>query len=344
MENGEVIPLPGNYGYDMRNSYSHSRSPVGLHTYNENGKIVPKGVKDPAKAIYSQQMIQEKALEFIHKHKDEPFFVYYATQLPHGPVIAPDISKFMDKPWDMKHKEWAAMVELLDTHVGQMVELLEELGLRENTLILFASDNGYAHWGYNGRERYLDDPIFDNKGPWDRGKFIATDGGSRIPFFANWPKVIQPGTESDVLVALYDILPTACEIAGVKPPDTDGKSFLPVLSGDFPPDEQLHDYLYWENGSHNRDMQSARFRNWFAYREGFRERVKVFDLSRDITCSVDLAESRPDIVQEALSIFEEAHVPSLWYSNPEDTEEERVAKEEGAKDQWIKANQKQCRN
>jgi arylsulfatase A-like enzyme len=343
MENGEVIPLPGNYGYDMRNSYSHSRSPVGLHTYNENGKIVPKGVKDPAKAIYSQQMIQEKALEFIHKHKDEPFFVYYATQLPHGPVIAPDISKFMDKPWDMKHKEWAAMVELLDTHVGQMVELLEELGLRENTLILFASDNGYAHWGYNGRERYLDDPIFDNKGPWDRGKFIATDGGSRIPFFANWPKVIQPGTESDVLVALYDILPTACEIAGVKPPDTDGKSFLPVLSGDFPPDEQLHDYLYWENGSHNRDMQSARFRNWFAYREGFRERVKVFDLSRDITCSVDLAESRPDIVQEALSIFEEAHVPSLWYSNPEDTEEERVAKEEGAKDQWIKATRPNSR-
>ncbi|MCP4311891.1 MAG: sulfatase-like hydrolase/transferase, partial [Bacteroidetes bacterium] len=236
MENGEVIPLPENYGYDMRNSYRHSGSLTGRHSYDEDGKIIPRGVKDPAKATFSQTMIQEKALEFINKHKDQPFFMYYPTQLPHGPVIAPDISKFMDKPWDMKHKEWAAMVELLDTHVGQIVILLEELGLRENTLILFSSDNGYAHWGYNGRDRYLDDPIFDNKGPWDKGKFIATDGGSRVPFLASWPSVIQPGSESDAIVALYDIFPTACEIADEKPAETDGKSLLPILKGELPED------------------------------------------------------------------------------------------------------------
>ena len=343
MENGEVIPLPGNYGYDMRNSYRHSASLIGLHTYDENGRIIPKGVKDPAKAIYSQSMIQEKALEFINKHKEEPFFLYYPTQLPHGPLIAPDISKFMDKPWDMKHKEWAAMVELLDTHVGQIVELLEELGLRENTLILFSSDNGYAHWGYNGRERYLDDPIFDNKGPWDKGKFIATDGGSRVPMLANWPAVIQPGTESNAIVALYDIFPTVCEIADLKPPETDGKSFLPILTGEFPEEMQLHDYLYWENGTHNPDMQSARFRNWFVYRDHIEASLKVFDLSKDITCSIDLAASRPDIVQEALSIFEEAHAPSKWYSNPEDTEEERAIKEEKAKSDFSKVTRPNSR-
>lgn len=127
MENGEVIPLPENYGYDMRNSYAHSRTPAGLHEYDEKGKIIPKGVKDPAKAIFSQNLIQEKAMQFINDNQDKPFFLYYPTQLPHGPVIAPDISKFMDKPWDMKHKEWAAMVELLDTHVGQIVERLETL-------------------------------------------------------------------------------------------------------------------------------------------------------------------------------------------------------------------------
>ena len=343
MENGEVIPLPENYGYDMRNSYRHSGSPAGLHTYDESGKIVPKGVKDPARAIYSQHLIQEKALEFIIQHKDEPIFLYYPTQLPHGPLIAPDISRFLDKPWDIKHKEWASMVELLDTHVGQIVKLLEELGLRENTLILFASDNGYAHWGYNGRERYLDDPIFDNKGPWDKGKFIATDGGSRVPFFANWPGVIQPGTESDVIVALYDIFPTACEIAGVTPPETDGESFLRILNGEFPPGKQLHEYLYWENGTHNRDMQSARFRNWFACREGVGAPVKIFDLSGDISCSVDLAESRPEIVKEALSIFEEAHTPSLWYSNPEDTDEERAMKTLRAKTDFIRVTRPNSR-
>jgi arylsulfatase A-like enzyme len=343
MENGEVIPLPENYGYDMRNSYAHSRTPAGLHEYDKNGKIVPKGVKDPAKAIYSQNMIQEKALEFINDHKDRPFFIYYPTQLPHGPVIAPDISKFLDKPWDMKHKEWAAMVELLDTHVGQIVKLLQEHGLRENTLILFASDNGYAHWGYNGRERYLDDPIFNNKGPWDKGKFIATDGGSRVPFFANWPGVIQPGTDSDVIVALYDIFPTACEIAGVSLPETDGESLLPILKGEFPRGKQLHEYLYWENGSHNRDMQSARFRNWFAYRENISSPVKVFDLEKDITCSIDLAASRSDIVKEALAIFEEAHSPSLWYSNPEDTEEERAIKQEKAKTDYSRVTRPNSR-
>jgi arylsulfatase A-like enzyme len=343
MENGKVVPLPQNYGFDMRNSYAHSRSPAGLHTYDKNGKLIPKGVKDPAKATYSQNMIQEKALKFIEDNKGNSFFVYYPTQLPHGPVIVPDISKFVDKPWDMKHKEWAAMVELLDTHVGQIVMLLEELDLRDNTLILFSSDNGYAHWGYNGRERYLDDPIFDNKGPWDKGKFIATDGGSRVPLLANWPNVIKPGTSSSSIVALYDIFATACDIADIESPNTDGISFLPILKGEFPKDKQLHDYLYWENGTHNRDMQSARFRNWFVYRESYTDSVKVFDLSKDITCSVNLAKSVPEIVEEAHEIFKKEHVPSLWYSNPEDTDEERAIKREKAKSDFSKVTRPNSR-
>lgn len=343
MENGEVIPLPENYGYDMRNSYAHSRTPAGLHEYDEKGKIIPKGVKDPAKAVFSQNLIQEKALQFINDNQNQPFFLYYPTQLPHGPVIAPDISKFMDKPWDMKHKEWAAMVELLDTHVGQIVERLEALGLRENTLILFSSDNGYSHWGYNGREAYQDDPIFDNKGPWDKGKFIATDGGSRVPFLANWPKVIEPGTRSHTIVALYDIFATVCDIAEVTPPKTDGRSLLPIFKGEFPEDVQLHEYLYWENGTHKPDMQSARFRNWFAYREHMETPVKVFDLSKDIMCSINLAGSEPGMVEEALRIFEEAHTPSQWYSNPEDTQEERAMKIEQAKSDFSKVTRPNSR-
>jgi arylsulfatase A-like enzyme len=343
MENGEVVPLPQNYGFDMRNSYAHSGSPIGKHTYNENGKLIPKGVKDPKKATFSQNIIQQKALNFIDKNKDNSFFLYYPTQLPHGPVIAPDISKFKDKPWDMKHKEWAAMMELLDTHVGQIVHRLEELGLRENTLILFSSDNGYAHWGYMGRKQFLDDPIFDNKGPWDRGKFIASDGGSRVPFFANWPAIIKPGTQSDKIVALYDIFATACDIANIAPPKTDGKSFLPILKGEFSEDDQLHKHLYWENGSFNPDMQSARFRNWFAYRENFTAPLKVFDLSKDITCSINRAETNPHIVKEALAIFEAEHIPSLWYSNPEDTEEERALKREKAKTDFSKVTRPNSR-
>ena len=138
-------------------------------------------------------------------------------------------------------------------------------------------------------------------------------------------------------------MPTACEIAGVSPPETDGVSFLPILKGEFPPGKQLHEYLYWENGTHNSDMQSARFRNWFAYREGIDAPVKIFDLSGDISCSVDLAESRPEMVKEALSIFEVAHTPSIWYSNPEDTEEERAMKTQVAKTDFIRVTRPNSR-
>jgi arylsulfatase A-like enzyme len=342
MENGEVLPLPQNYGFDMKNSYAHSGSPEGRHTYDEQGKLIPKGVKDPNKATYSQNIIQEKALNFISENKNNPFFLYYPTQLPHGPLIVPDIAKFMDKPWDMKHKEWAAMMELLDTHVGQIMKRLEEFDIRDNTLILFSSDNGYSQWGYFGRERYSDDPIFDHKGPWDRGKFIATDGGSRVPFFANWPDRIEPGT-SDEIVALYDIFATVCDIAKVSPPISDGKSFLPILAGEFSSEKPLHEYLYWENGSFNQNMQSTRFRNWFAYRESYKAPINVFDLAKDISCSINLAESNPEIVQEAMKIFKKEHTPSIWYSNPEDTKEEISLKKEKAKTDFSKVTRPNSR-
>ena len=74
MENGEVVPLPQNYGFDMRNSYAHSRDPKGKHTYDHQGKLIPKGIKDPTKATCSQNIIQEKALDFISENKNNPFF------------------------------------------------------------------------------------------------------------------------------------------------------------------------------------------------------------------------------------------------------------------------------
>lgn len=343
MENGEVFPMPQNYGFDMQNSYAHSKSPTSKHTYSKDGKLIPKGVKEPSKATYSQNIIQEKALNFISENKDEPFFLYYPTQLPHGPLIVPDISKFMDQPWDTKHKEWAAMMELLDAHVGQIIKLLDELDIRDNTLILFSSDNGYSQWGYMGRKAHLNDPIFDNKGPWDKGKFIATDGGSRVPLIANWPNVIKPGTTSNQMVALYDIFATACDIADVNPPKIDGKSFLPILKGEFSANKKLHEYLYWENGSFNHNMQSARFRNWFAYRKNYTDSIKVFDLSNDISCSKNLSETHPEIVKEANTIFKKEHSPSKWYSNPEDTEEERALKKEKAKTDFSKVTRPNSR-
>ncbi|NMH86888.1 arylsulfatase [Flavivirga algicola] len=338
MENGNVVPLTQNYGFDMTNTYAHrfynGQGEKGIHIYDKYGKLKPKrdNNKTLPNATYSQDLIQEKVLSFIQENKSKPFFLYYPTQLPHGPLIIPDISKFKDKNWSIQQKEWAAMVELLDKHVGQIVKYLEENNIRDNTLIMFSTDNGYSQHGYTGRAQYTDDKLFKHKGPWDRGKSTASDGGSRIQFFANWPDEIEPGTKSNEIIALYDIFATYCDIANIRPPKTDGKSFLPILKGK---NRTIHKYLYWENGSSSREMQSTRIGDIFAYREGYDKPVKIYDLSKDIGCSINIAHFKPEMVKKALKIFKKEHVASKWYRNPEDSEEDILKKIKKAKDSEV---------
>jgi len=321
MENGEVVAIPENYGFDMQKTYAHTNLKKGTHTYDKDGKLLVDGVPDPRKAINSQDYIQSKALQFIKNSNDSPFFLYYATQLPHGPVISPDISKFINKPWSQKHKEWAAMMEHLDRHVGEIVQTLDSLSLRENTIIFFSSDHGYSQYGYFGRKPWVDDPLFNNKGPWKAGKFLPMDGGVRVPFFANWPGKIKPGISNEV-VSLYDFFATACDLVGITSSESDGKSLLPLFKGDLPIKIKLHPYLYWENGSMGPHAQSTRFRNWFAFRKHPDDPIQLWDLSKDITCDIDVADSNPAIVKEAISIFVESHENSQWYVNPGETKEE----------------------
>ena len=342
MENGMVIPIPGNYGFDMDKTYQHTRSSEGLHSYDEKGILIPDGVNDPTQAINSQDYIQGKAIQFIRDQHDTPFFLYYATQLPHGPCITPDLGKYKDMHWDQKHKEWAAMMEHLDRHVGEIMETLDELNLTENTILFFASDNGYAHWGYFDRKHWENDSLFDNKGPWKGGKFLPLDGGVRVPFFANWKDKIKPGT-TGALVSLIDFPATACDLAGIDEPFTDGISLLPLMTGKSIPDGPLHEYLYWENGSFGAHAQAARFRNWFAFREHPDKPLELWDLSSDIPCNEDVAASNIRIVEEALQIFLENHEPSEWYVNPGDTEElieykRMKAEQEGSVQEPVRAN------
>ncbi len=342
MENGRAISIPENYGFDMERTYRHTRTPEGLHSYNEKGILIPDGVDDPSRAINSQDYIHRKAIQFIRDQQDNPFFLYYATQLPHGPCITPDLGKYKDMPWDQKHKEWAAMMEHLDSHVGEIMETLDELNLMKNTILFFASDNGYSHWGYFDRKRWENDYLFDNKGPWRGGKFLPLDGGVRVPFFVNWKGKIKPGTSQE-LVALYDFPATACDLAGIDEPATDGISLLPLMMGKSSVEGPLHEYLYWENGSFGAHAQAARFRNWFAFREHPDKPMQLWDLLTDIPCNEDVAASNKRIVEEAMQIFTESHETSEWYVNPGDTEElienKRVkAQQEGSIQEPVRAN------
>ncbi|MBN1909059.1 MAG: sulfatase-like hydrolase/transferase, partial [Pirellulales bacterium] len=268
-----------------------------------------------------------EALKFIREHRDGPFFLYYATQLPHGPLVTPNLRQYRDRKEfpDTRRREWAAMVTHLDESVGRIVDLVKSLGLDDNTILFFAGDNGYSHWGYMGRPRWEDDLFFHNKGPWRGGKFTSTEGGVRVPMFVHWPGKIQPG-DCDHVCAFWDFLPTAAELAGVSPPkEIDGLSIVPILTGQ-PEKQKQHDYLYWENAH----VQSARKGSYRAYRPHPKKPMEIYDIMADEGSTKNLAPERPDLVRQFERLFRDARTDSTWYVNPGETSRQVKAKRQRA--------------
>jgi arylsulfatase A-like enzyme len=331
MENENQIPLPENFGFNMSRVYAYNRRKINnledvKNLYNRDGKLLADNVKDPSATVHSENLFQDAALQFIKRNQDNSFFLYYASQLPHGPCITPDIGEFKNKNWGLKNKEWAAMMTHLDGSVGKILQQLEKFKLRKNTIIFFAGDNGYSQWGYFGRPRWEDDPLFKNKGPWKGGKFIAYEGGLRVPFFVNWPERIHP-RESTHICSLYDFLVSAADLAGLKPIQTDGISFVPVLENK-PNEQKIHDYLYWENNHE----QAVRMGPWHAFRRHPSEPVELYKIEEDPQCKKNLAPQNKEIVNRINKIFKEAHEDSEWYVNPGESKEQIQEKRQSAID------------
>jgi arylsulfatase A-like enzyme len=325
-------------GHNWARMYKYTNTPLAqlkpeeLNRYDEQGRNLPDGVADPAKASYSQDLIHAEALRFIRDHQRNPFFLYYATQLPHGPLIAKDLGKYKDAPWDIKHKEWAAMIDHLDRHVGELVALLTELKLLDNTIIFFASDNGYEP-SYFNQKRYELDPVFQHKGPWPGGKFLAREGGIRTPQFVFWQGRIKPG-RSDHPTAFYDFLATAAELAGVKKlHPNDGISIVPTLLGKANK-QRKHEFLYWEQctvAQPQRHIQTVRYGDYHAYREHPTKPMELYDIVRDPECKTNLVAAQPTVVKKIEGFMRAASSPSEWFITPGDTPEQINAKKERAK-------------
>ena len=256
--------IPNKQGFDFFFGYNcqrqaHTYFPVHLWKNTEkvplNNKMVPPKTGLPEGADpydpesyndywltdYASELMQNELIQFIKSHKNEPFFMYYANPIPHVPLQAPKrwvdyyVKKFGDEepyignkgyfPHRYPHAAYAAMVSYFDEQVGEIVTTLKELGLYENTIILFSSDNGPT---FNGG---TDSPWFDSAKPFKSeqgwGKANLTEGGIRIPMIVQWPGKIEPGTETDLISAHYDVLPTLCEIVDIEPEGKiDGISFL----------------------------------------------------------------------------------------------------------------------
>jgi arylsulfatase A-like enzyme len=266
-------------------------------------------------STYSQYVIHEAALKFIRANKDKPFFAYLPYTPPHGNFDIPDTDPawalYKDKPWTEPARRYAAMVTMVDREVGEVLALLKELGIDQNTLVFFSGDNGGND--YFKSSEYPRGVHLANKHPQSGIEYRGTkgtlyEGGLRVPFMARWPGRIAPGSTSEFLGYFPDLLPSIAEVTGAKaPPDIDGISFLPELVGERAaghPQAQ-HDYLYWEIGA----WTAIRQGRWRAVRPKANAAWQLYDLTSDPSESKDLAGAEPETLARLTALAEQAHEP-----------------------------------
>lgn len=261
---------------------------------------------------YAPDLFIDRAGKFIDDNRQHPFFLYFATTLPHysdfrqGPdrLIVPSDEPYSSRSWPQLEKNYAAMVTRLDSHVGRILAKLREHGLESNTVIFFTSDNG----PWDGH----DVNFFWSGGPLRGVKRDMYEGGIRVPLVARWPGKIAPGSVSSHVCAFWDLLPTAAELAGLpRPRGVDGLSILPALLGK---KAEQHEYLYWDYG-HVRPafQQAARIGNWKGVRNRLGAPVEVYDLEKDFGETRDLAKANPGVVRRMEETLAAAYVPSPAY-------------------------------
>lgn len=247
----------------------------------------------------------------------EPFFLYWALTLPHANNEAgekgmevPDQGIYQDKDWPENKKNMAAMVTRMDRDVGRLLDLLKELGIDENTLVIFTSDNGPHKEGGN------DPAWFDSSGPLRGMKRDMYEGGIRVPLIARWPGRVQPGSTSDHVSAFWDFLPTAAELAGVPTPENlDGISYMQSLLG-AEALQPAHDYLYWEFTEQG-GKQAVRAGDWKGIRLDVSRNLdgplELYNLAEDLGERKNLANQHPDVVARLAALMVEAHTDSTLF-------------------------------
>lgn len=269
------------------------------------------------KVDYSPDLMNDQALKFIDQNKDNPFFLYLPYTIPHDNGEAahdtlryevPSNGRFESEDWPFHWKAYAAKIEMLDSYVGEITNKISELGLDENTLIIFTSDNG----PYKGRS-FTSDSVFVSNGPLRGYKRDLYEGGIRMPFVAKWTGVIPAGIVTDHASGFFDFFATVADIIDAEAPKTDGISYLNAMLDE---PQENHEYLYfafYEGGK----SQALVMDQWKAVKNGvFRSPdapIELFNLSEDLGEQYDLASKHPKLVKKMQNLMIEAHTPdSEW--------------------------------
>ncbi|MCI0539558.1 MAG: arylsulfatase [Verrucomicrobiales bacterium] len=338
------------FGYNDQ-VVAHNFYPVSLWNNRERVALrnelfsarqkLPAGAdpKDPASYAkfrgkdYAPDLINEAARKFLRENKNRPFFLYYPTTMPHLALQVPEDSLaeykdvFPDEPYTggqgyLPHRTpraaYAAMVTRLDREIGKLLALVDDFGLRENTIVVFSSDNGPVWNGPGGS----DSGFFNSNGGLRGHKGGYYEGGFRVPCIVRWTGQIKPGATSERVTGFEDWLPTILELAGAKEStlsDIDGISFAPTLLGRTQPERP---FLYRESPGYD-GQQCVRVGNWKAIRSNLNPGpnskttepgdIELYDLANDPGETHDVAAQHPAVLKKLAAILRQEHTKSeLW--------------------------------
>jgi arylsulfatase A-like enzyme len=324
---------PNNQGFDEffgYNCQSLAHNYYPYHLWHNKKKILLAENEGNKTGIYSADTIHEAARNFIRSNRNKPFFLFYASTIPHAELFAkPEYmdafrGKFIpeksfsgvDSGKDFRlgpygsqpeaHAAFAAMVRELDDYVGDILKLVNELGLEQNTIIIFASDNG-PH-----KEGGADPDYFDSNGPLKGYKRDLYEGGIRTPMIVKWPGKVKASTVSDHISAFWDVMPTLADITGAQlSASSDGISFLSELTGK--KDQRQHEFLYWEFHELGGKI-AVRMGKWKGIRLNADKNpdgpIELYDLAMDIGETNNIAAANPEIVKKIETIIKREHKPS----------------------------------
>ena len=320
--------VPEKHGFDVFFGYYdqvHAHSFYTPYLIRNSEEVVLEGnVGGRTGKTYSEYPIHAAALQFIRENKERPFLCYMPITPPHGmydiPADDPAWELYKNEAWmrdptiSQDTKNYAAMVSMVDREVGNVLDLLRELGLEENTIVFFTGDNG-GQDRFKSKEHprgFFGPNVNPENGVEFRGgKGNLYEGGLKIPFLVRWPGVVAANTVRDLVFYQPDLMATIADLTDTKAPeDTDGISIAPTLLG-ADGSQELHEMMYWEFGN----QIAVRYGEWKAIQPGKPKGSKksqpweLYDLSRDVSESTSVADSHSDVLEKMKAFADASHDP-----------------------------------
>ncbi|MEM9398682.1 MAG: arylsulfatase [Verrucomicrobiota bacterium] len=297
-----------------------------------NGEKTPIPENDPEKlkphvpvlgenGIFTEDLYADTIIDFMDKsqQKGKPFFVYYASCVPHGDsskiplngLWVPDMEGYDQMPWKQREQLYAALITRHDRNVGRLIDAVKQWGIEKDTIILWTSDNGDEDSYYGKTKRW------NGNGPYRMFKRYLYEGGIRVPLLAWWPGTIPPGSTCDLQTTQYDLMPTIADIGGQPITEAmDGISIYPTLRGQ-PTQQTERDYLYWEFYEKMPQQAVHLGESWKAYRaNGAEGKWELYDLSKDVGEEHNLAAQHPEIIEQIEVIAAKEHTPHPKWKLP----------------------------